>query len=411
MANLASLLTDAEMLSSPSKNVGSGLSSITLSAKHISLPSKKSINTDVGANHQQNLGELLLRDNSTEQREGPIKENIRKSQEESKDHETATPEGSNKNPSSLTFKESNKISETGSQNEQNKNQKNNTTNEVAKNGMKKGDVPNIEDIKQAFQKGADKDFAPIFAMYHGKIVPLGKLPDNSFKKSHTEEPEEPNPKPVPVKDVTGSKPVPVKDVTGSKRTFTDTNNKKSNTYSSRYSKLQEYLTNLEDEHSSPANAESSVKGVPKDEVVFPEDENPIQKSDLLSHVKGVVLDSGKVVSVNNNKIDVPVDETSKETNSETTTTSDSQKFYVSEDGTLNPLTKAKDLTGESVARDTTSSKENPDGQKTVAISLDVLKDLLKKTDTKISLASLLNKSGETKSEPSQPSEDEDPGRS
>ena len=386
------------MLSSPSKNVGSGLSSITLSAKHISLPSKKSISADVGANHPQNLRELLLRDNSTEQREGLIKENIQKSQEESKDHET--PQDSNKNSSSLTFKESNKIPETGSQNEQNKNQKNNATNEAAKNGMKKGDIPNVEDIKQAFQKGADKDFAPIFAMYHGKIVPLGKLPDNSFKKSHAEGTEEPIPKPVPVKDVTGSK-----------RTFTDIDNKKSNTYSARYSKLQEYLTNLEDEHSTPATAENSVKGVPKDEVVFPEDENPVQKSDLLSHVKGVVLDSGKVVSVNNNKIDVPVDETSKETSSETTTTSDSQKFYVSEDGTLNPLTKAKEVTGESVARDTTSSKENADGQKTVAISLDVLKDLLKKTDTKISLASLLNKSGETKSEPSQSSEDEDPGRS
>ena len=387
------------MLSSPSKNVGSGLSSITLSAKHISLPSKKSISTDVGANHPQKIGELLLRDNSTAQREGPIKENTRKSQDQSKYHETATPQDSIKNSSSLTFKESNRIPESGSQNEQNKNQKNHTTNEAAKNGMKKGDIPDVVDIKQAFQKGADKDFAPIFAMYHGKIVPLGKLPDNSFKKSHTEEPQEPVPNPVPVKDVTGSK-----------RTFTDIDNKKSNTYSARYSKLQEYLTNLEDEHSTPITAENSVKGVPKDEVVFPEDENPVQKSDLLSHVKGVVLDSGKVVSVNNSKIDVPVDETSKETSSETTTTSDSQKFYVSEDGTLNPLTKAKELTGESVARDTTSSKENADGQKTVAISLDVLKDLLKKTDTKISLASLLNKSGETKSEPSQPSEDEDPGR-
>ncbi|XP_057307209.1 uncharacterized protein LOC130645285 [Hydractinia symbiolongicarpus] len=263
-------------------------------------------------------------------------------------------------------------------------------------------IPTTDEVKKAL-KETTKDFAPIFAMVHGKIIPLGKLPDTAFKKSHTEEPP----------SQTAEKTSESRDVNAARRTLPDekpakeqetkskaTIEKKDND-EEKLSKLQKYLKNL-DGHIPATGASKEVRGVAKDEVVFPDDETGSPKSDIMKHVKSVVLDTGKVLSVNGNHLESG--EESKPETSDTATPESQQKFIVSDDGSLTPLTKSKEEIGEAVTRDTTGGSE---GQKTVALSLDVLKDLLKKSDNKVSLAALLNKSPETKSDT--PKEDEDPG--
>jgi len=370
LANLATLLTDAEAIATNHKRQSSGLTSIRHSEKHVSIPVFRK-------------GKLPKQDekNDTSSIIPKTDKNITSSEQVPIVTVTVTNDT-----------ESDKKQQAVSSNTHYE-----TNDEVSKkinNNTKKEEVPDLDDIRQAFKESSgSKDFAPIFAMFHGKIVPLGKLADTSFRKSHVEQEH---------LDI-NNKNTFSKDITANKRTFNDDENVNDEAIeSTKLSKLQTYLTNL-DGH-VPSTSEN-VRGVAKDEVEFPVEEPAAQRSDLLNHVKGVVLDSGKVVSVNNNRLDMPLEEPVKEVATETTV-DEKQKFFVNDDGTLNQV-KSKPLIGEAVTRD----KEGGEGQKTVAISLDVLKDLLKKTDTKISLAALLNKPAEaaSKSETTAPQEEEDPG--
>ena len=277
---------------------------------------------------------------------------------------------------------------------------------------KRANFPSPEDVRKAINDSAT-DFAPIFAMYHGKIVPLGKLPDTSFKKSHTEELKI-------VNSPTVSKDEGLKEkqniaspnqiqVTGERRSFSFPENThisseeefenkfgKKDESSSKLSRLQQYLKNLDDHITATSEIKEEVV---KDEVMFPEIKTGTVKSDILSHIKGLVLDDGKIVAVKGNRIE-PI-ENAKE---ESSTPLDSQKYFVSDDGKLNaikPNIKISDIQ----SADSKTLHEKPAEPKTVALSLEVLKDLLKKSD-KVSLATLLNKA----QDPRIDADDEDPGK-
>ena len=409
---MANLLNDAEALSGhSSKNPEIGLTSIT------HMKEKSTETADVKADIPQETHEISETSKSADT----------KTEEENASKSVNTVKKGNLSKSADTAKTDAKL----------------PTSEDIK-------IPTSADIQNAI-KDSGSDFAPIFAMYHGKIVPLGKLPDTSFKKSNTEDLPTDTPTNSPIKkneattnptnipakpieaqsktidsptkeniptETMNTKTVKYKDISGTKRSLSEENNRhivpsgditgsvrdKTEKDPVKLTKLQQYLTNL-DGH-IPATGGESRGVAAKDEVIFPEDETGSPKSDIINHVKGVVLDDGKIVSVNNNHLestDEPVKQVADSSDSQ-------QKYFVSDDGTLTPLTKSKPEIGEAVTRDvTTAGGATADGQKTVALSLDVLKDLLKKTDSKISLASLLNKAPETKSEtPTQ--EDEDPGK-
>lgn len=259
----------------------------------------------------------------------------------------------------------------------------------ADNGEKKDviDVSSIKDISRVV-KDSSPDYAPIFAMYHGKVVELGKLPESAFKKPH------------PVEHETNTPMHDIKEVTGSKRYIPDSisphklmeNSPIKRDFQTSSDQLRSYLKNLgEDNHEQT--------GVTKDSISFPDATGTASKNDLINHVKSVVLDDGKIISINsnnNNRVSEASDTISSLTDIQ-------QKFVVNNEGNVEPLVKQKSITADAVTRDTLGSN---DGQKTVTLTVDVLKNLLKKTDSKVSLAQLLNKPAD---ERSNTQEDEDPG--
>lgn len=386
-----------------------------------------------------------------------------------------------------------------------------------------------------------KDYAPIFALYKGKIVPLGKLPDTAFKKSSPQHPavdektssaalvapknenslieetkvNEPaatisttasisqddaakqsaqssftalKDSTTKTTDPTSSEslitssseaasvaaasasvrtvemPVASKDVTGTARfeipqlqiqhqaprhmvvshmsphaavneeTIDASRSHNEDTAKTvKLSKLQSYLSNLDGP--IQATGSSHVSKTAKDDIVIPEEMarlamHSYPKSEIMSHVKGLVLDNGKVVSVDSShgelssSISGAINEQSvaKLAPEPPKDPDSSDKFYVTDDGNLLPLKPQREKTENAAARtdilDGLASKSSDSG-KTVAVSLDMLKELLKKTDTKVSLAQLLNKgqdkTGDDKSSVSSSAsssasdEEEDPG--
>ena len=318
-----------------------------------------------------------------------------------------------------------------------------------------------------------KNSAPIFALFHGKIVPLGRLPDSSFKKTHTEKLDD-NTKSTNARDTVTEKnpdeadPIvksptetsPVKEETGNRKSETvemprsdkDTKiphqtdqtaeenrapdsviekKRDKGLNSHKYNRLLSYLNNLGDHSNEKPTAAirtvktitKDVRGTTKDQVSFP-DPPSLKHPDLLSHVKGLVLDSGKVVSLWNHQLDELNGKSSEDEgvtagvrkDSETSPSdadklvSDEQKTETDDESELanlvkskeriEDLVKSKEKLEEGTARDTTPP---------LSVSVDTLKDLLKKTDSKASLAELLNNraSGTNAREAKQ---EEDPGK-
>ena len=264
---------------------------------------------------------------------------------------------------------------------------------------KKLDLIDLSSIKDSIK--ADADFAPIFTMYHGKIVELGKVPETAFKKNHAAQPVENVKTPEYDSKVVATskrvldeesttKPVQHKtvDVTPTKREF----------HSVKETPVELKLDHLPEE-------QHDVNGVTKDTISMPSiDSSTSAKGDLINHVKGVVLDDGKIISVGNNHV---LDNLEQPKAQADLLPDVQQKFMVAKDGNVEPLTKQRSETADAVQRD---NLEN--GQKTVTLTVDVLKQLLKKTDSKVSLAQLLNKPSESSSDQrSNTQEDEDPGMS
>lgn len=266
-----------------------------------------------------------------------------------------------------------------------------------------------------------KDFAPVFAMYHGKVVTLGKLPDTAFKRSHLTTEEQSahqsntNLNVEIPRDIHVDKPDKhqMKDVTGSKRFFDENIEKpqlkpeKRDSQIDAGAKLHDYLKTLDSVKTK------DTRGVVKDEVPSPLDTTGTLRSDLVGHIKGVVLDDGKVVSLANNHMQSEDTSTAPVRQQHSELPDAQQKYYVTNDGNVEPLVKSKTEDVDAVTRDTLMDNLGSlgggggGGQKTVTLTVDVLKDLLKRTDSKVSLASLLNKPAETRSDT--PQEDEDPG--
>ena len=262
---------------------------------------------------------------------------------------------------------------------------------VAAESPEKKDVTDFSTIKDASIK--DSDFAPIFAMYHGKMVELGRLPESAFKKSHSVSLHEKNTSEHHMKDITASKRV-LDESTEHKLTQNiPTKREFHASPSSRSDQLKNYLKNLD--------GDQQVSSVAKDVISMPGLDS---KADLINHVKSVVLDDGKIISVGNSHLS----ETGDSPKQLSEVTDDSQqKYIVNKEGNVEPLVKQKSETVDPVTRDTLGN-----GQKTVTLTVDVLKDLLKKTgDSKVSLAKLLNKPTDGSDQRSNTQEDEDPGNS
>ena len=273
----------------------------------------------------------------------------------------------------------------------------------------KKDVIDLATIKDSIK--AEPDFAPIFTMYHGKLVELGKVPETAFKKSHLSQDAEADVK-VPehhIKDVTASKRVleetktttqpqhAVTEVAPTRREFhsSDTDNP-----------AAEPKASLDGAAKSTAQL-ARANSVTKDTISMPSIDSTVRGGgDLINHVKSVVLDDGKIISVgSNNHLLDNIDQSNKVQQQAELISDVQQKFVVGKEGNVEPLAKQKSETADAVPRD---NLEN--GQKTVTLTVDVLKQLLKKTDSKVSLAQLLNKPSESPSDQrSNTQEDEDPG--
>lgn len=295
--------------------------------------------------------------------------------------------------------------------------------DIQPNSNQNDRIPSMSQVEKALN-ATENEYAPIFAYFRGKIVPLGKLPNTSFKKSHSELTQQAvssshsvTQERSMIKEITGQPRHEIPEIKHVKPSSHIDNDglfgvdKASNGdmgSENKISKLQQYLTNL-DGHVPDTGITKDVRGVAKDEVVFPQEtEHPSQKNEIIDHVKGFVLDDGKVVSLTAKPSDLPQD---KEKPKPITTVNTLEKFYVANDGNLYPLTKSKSTNVDAVTRDTTISSDGINEPKTVAVSLDMLKELLKKTDTKISLAQLLNKGSSTGDSKSDVAAEEDPGES
>ena len=265
---------------------------------------------------------------------------------------------------------------------------------VSENTDKK-DLIDLSSIKDSIK--ADADFAPIFTMYHGKIVELGKVPETAFKKNHAAQPVEDVKTPEhDSKFVAASKRVLDEESTSQVQHKTlDVNPTKREFHSMKETPVELKLNSLP--------GVQDVNGVTKDTISMPSIDSSTQaKGDLINHVKGVVLDDGKIISVGNNHV---LDNVEQPKTQAELLPDVQQKFMVAKDGNVEPLTKQRSETADAVQRD---NLEN--GQNTVTLTVDVLKQLLKKTDSKVSLAQLLNKPSEGSSDQrSNTQEDEDPG--
>eukprot|EP00795_Rhopilema_esculentum_P011902 gene11902-2464_t len=260
-----------------------------------------------------------------------------------------------------------------------------------------------------------KDSAPIFALFHGKIVPLGKLPDSSFKKSHTETRYDENKS----KEVSeklenhksdgvekGEAKSEVRVAEKKQHTSSAEENEKKDKSKSlsplQLSRLSSYFHNLDSKNKADTETRmvksriKDVTGTAKDEV--PEIMPAIRNSEFLKHVKGIVLDDGKMVSFKGKQAEVENEQAgeSEKTEDAAQRSGDTEKSYAIDSSLLSQLTKSKEKTADPVARDTQS----------VMLNLDTLKGLLKKSNDGVSLAKLLNKPTEGAAANTQ---DEDPG--
>lgn len=171
-------------------------------------------------------------------------------------------------------------------------------------------------------KSEEKESAPIFALFHGKIVPLGKLPDTSFKKSHTEAKIEENESKDEIKKEKDEKAtnhenyeakseLKESDKHASKSEAqedqeTAEKREKSKALSpSQFTRLSSYFHNLDTKSKAAVETrmlkshKKDVTGTAKDEVpgLLPEMKN----SEFLKHVQGIVLDDGKMVTLKGKK--------------------------------------------------------------------------------------------------------------
>ena len=201
-------------------------------------------------------------------------------------------------------------------------------------------TPSAESAARSL-KTEGKDSAPIFALFHGKIVPLGKLPDTSFKKSHTEarneESHEKEDSHAEESHVTedrekGQAKSEVKFPENRAENNAENNaesrverpeerhevkhEETSNSFSSaesdkrdkakslspsQFTRLSSYFHNLDSKNKAAVETrmiksrKKDVTGTAKDEV--PELPPSMKNSEFLKHVKGIVLDDGKMVTL------------------------------------------------------------------------------------------------------------------
>ena len=197
-------------------------------------------------------------------------------------------------------------------------------------------TPSAESAARSL-KTEGKDSAPIFALFHGKIVPLGKLPDTSFKKSHTEarneeshEKEDSHAEESHVMEdrENGQAKSEVKlpenraehnaesrverpeerhevkhDETSNSLSSaeSDKRDKAKSLSPSQFTRLSSYFHNLDSKNRAAVETrmiksrKKDVTGTAKDEV--PELPPSMKNSEFLKHVKGIVLDDGKMVTL------------------------------------------------------------------------------------------------------------------
>ena len=185
---------------------------------------------------------------------------------------------------------------------------------------KNGPTPSAGSVENTL-KTEGKDSAPIFALFHGKIVPLGKLPDSSFKKSHTETRyDESKSKEVSEKlenhksdgMENGEAKSEVRVAERQQHTSNAGENEKKDKSKSlsplQLSRLSTYFHNLDSKNKADTETRmvksriKDVTGTAKDEV--PEIMPAIRNSEFLKHVKGIVLDDGKMVSFKGKQAEV-----------------------------------------------------------------------------------------------------------
>ncbi len=174
-----------------------------------------------------------------------------------------------------------------------------------KSDNKNEPTPSASSVESTL-KTEGKDCAPIFALYHGKIVPLGKLPDTSFKKSHTEVRQKEDGGETDNKqsnnnhDTSEAKSVVTSPATPAQNTKHESREKKDKPLSpSQFNRLSSYFHNLESK-TKPELETRMIKRPVKDVTATAKDEVPdilpdLKNSDFMRHVKGIVLDDGKMV--------------------------------------------------------------------------------------------------------------------
>lgn len=180
-------------------------------------------------------------------------------------------------------------------------------------------TPSVGTVEKSL-KTEEKESAPIFALFHGKIVPLGKLPDTSFKKSHTEvrkggsrisSNKEDHEKGTTRENVTNEKDEngnleekgeTKQDKNTDKEKSKENVEKEKELSPSQFIRLSSYFHNLDSKDKDGAETRvikshvKDVTGTAKDEV--PELLPAMKNSEFLKHVKGIVLDDGKMVTLN-----------------------------------------------------------------------------------------------------------------
>ena len=169
-------------------------------------------------------------------------------------------------------------------------------------------TPSVVTIEKSL-KTEENESAPIFALFHGKIVPLGKLPDTSFRKSHMEvhsdsKKNEENEKvknnendevKSEIRDPSRSNEASVT-IKGPER-----REQERTLTPSQFSRLSSYFHNLEAKKKDAVRPKMTksykkdVTGTVKDEV--PELLPSVKNEEFLKHVKSVILDDGKMVTL------------------------------------------------------------------------------------------------------------------
>ena len=194
-----------------------------------------------------------------------------------------------------------------------------TSNAVARSATEKPTVEKSEPTPSAVAvekslKTEEKDSAPIFALFHGKIVPLGKLPDTSFKKSQTETRNHENEnKDQNRKEASKNSNNQENDKRKSEIKEHEQQEEKSDSNQesaskkkeqplspSQFVRLSSYFHNLDSKGKASVETrmikshKKDVTGTAKDEV--PELLPAMKNSEFLKHVKGIVMDDGKLMT-------------------------------------------------------------------------------------------------------------------